>query len=261
MLQTFLDAGYVVAATDYEGLGTPGLHPILVGESEGRGVLDAARAARSMKAAAAGSKALVFGLSQGGHSALFAGELAASYAPELRVLGTAAVAPAGSVEQSMAFLGKFNGANGLVVTIVEAFHAAYPQFDPAAVLTPEALAQAPLVDQKCDFSENYPGSPNLVLAHNPLDIPAMATILHTNAAGNRPMGAPLLVVQGTADQQEPQFITDAFVNKACAAGDTVDYRLYPGAGHGDPELTASSNDIAAWFADRVSGAPATSTCK
>ena len=46
MLQTFLDAGYVVAATDYEGLGTPGLHPILVGESEGRGVLDAARAAR-----------------------------------------------------------------------------------------------------------------------------------------------------------------------------------------------------------------------
>jgi hypothetical protein len=47
MLQTFLDAGFVVAATDYEGLGTPGPHPILVGESEGRGVLDAARAARA----------------------------------------------------------------------------------------------------------------------------------------------------------------------------------------------------------------------
>ena len=53
MLQTFLDAGYVVAATDYEGLGTPGLHPLLVGESEGRGVLDAARAARGVKPAAA----------------------------------------------------------------------------------------------------------------------------------------------------------------------------------------------------------------
>ena len=44
-VQTFLDAGYVVAATDYEGIGTPGLHPFLVGESEGRSVLDAARAA------------------------------------------------------------------------------------------------------------------------------------------------------------------------------------------------------------------------
>ena len=40
MVQTFLDAGYVIAATDYEGLGTPGLHPFLVGESEGRSVLD-----------------------------------------------------------------------------------------------------------------------------------------------------------------------------------------------------------------------------
>jgi hypothetical protein len=145
------------------------------------------------------------------------------------------------------------------VTIVAGFHAAYPQFDPA-LLTPEGLAQAPLVDQQCDFIEHYPGPPDLVLAHNPLDIPAMAAILHTNAAGNRPMGAPLLVVQGTADQEEPQFITDAFVSKACAAGDTVDYRLYPGANHGEPELTASSTDIAAWFADRVNGAPATSTC-
>ena len=75
-VQTFLDAGYVIAATDYEGLGTPGLHPLLVGESEGRSVLDAARAARGLKPAAAASKALVFGQSQGGHAALFAGELA-----------------------------------------------------------------------------------------------------------------------------------------------------------------------------------------
>ena len=34
-VHTFLDAGYVLAATDYEGLGTPGVHPLLVGESEG----------------------------------------------------------------------------------------------------------------------------------------------------------------------------------------------------------------------------------
>ena len=35
MLQTFLDAGYVVAATDYEGLGTPGLHPVTRGRERG----------------------------------------------------------------------------------------------------------------------------------------------------------------------------------------------------------------------------------
>ena len=41
-LQSFLDAGFVVAATDYQGLGTPGVHPYLVGISEGRGTLNAA---------------------------------------------------------------------------------------------------------------------------------------------------------------------------------------------------------------------------
>jgi acetyl esterase/lipase len=262
MLQTFLDAGYVVAATDYEGLGTPGLHPFLVGESEGRSVLDAARAARGLKPAAAGSKALVFGLSGGGSSALFAGELAASYAPKLRVLGVAAVAPAPGVEESLPFVGKMSASNGLVVMVVEGFHAAYPQFDPAALLTPDALAQASIVDQKCgpDVFTAFSNSPNLVLAHNPLDIPALATIVHANSAGNRPTGAPLLVVQGTADVDLPQFLTDTFVKKVCAAGDTVDYRLYAGATHGDPEMNAAAVDIAAWFADRVSGAPATNTC-
>ena len=260
MLQTFLDAGYVVAATDYEGLGTPGLHPSLVGESEGRGVLDAARAARGMKAAAAGSKALVFGLSEGGHSAFFAGELAASYAPELRVLGVAAVAPATAIEQTLRQFGSFSALNELFVTIVAGFHAAYPQFDPAALLTPEALAQLSVVDQQCDITGTYSTSSAPVLAHNPLDDPTLAAIVHTNSPGNRPAGAPLLVVQGTGDQLVPHFLTDAFVSKACAAGDSVDYRLYPGANHGDPELTASSTDIAAWFADRVDGKPATSTC-
>ena len=260
MLQTFLDAGYVVAATDYEGLGTPGLHPFFVSESMGRGVLDAARAAHGVKAAAAGNKALVFGLSGGGPGTLSAGELAASYTPEMHVLGVAAVAPQPPAEQLLPFFASFSAGNGFVVGIVEGFHAAYPEFDPAAVLTPDALAKASVVDQKCDIRSTFANDSVSALAHNPLDTPALATILRTNAAGNRPAGAPLLVVQGTNDQTTLPFLTDAFVAKACAAGDTVDYRLYTGADHGDPELNAASNDIAAWFADRVSGAPTTSTC-
>ena len=43
--EAFLERGWVVAATDYEGLGTPGRHPYIVGESEGRGTLDIVKAA------------------------------------------------------------------------------------------------------------------------------------------------------------------------------------------------------------------------
>ncbi len=88
-VKQLVDAGYVVAATDYEGLGTPGVHPYLVGESEGRSVLDVARAARGLNGSGASDRVLVAGHSQGGQSALFAGELAASYSPELDMLGVA----------------------------------------------------------------------------------------------------------------------------------------------------------------------------
>ena len=40
--QLLAKAGYAVVRTDYEGLGTPGDHPYLVGVSEGRSVLDMA---------------------------------------------------------------------------------------------------------------------------------------------------------------------------------------------------------------------------
>ena len=74
-LRELLDRGVVIAATDYEGLGTPGPHPYLVGDSEGRSVLDIARAAQQVEGTGANNVVVAMGHSQGGHAALFAGEL------------------------------------------------------------------------------------------------------------------------------------------------------------------------------------------
>ena len=93
-LSDYLKAGFVVAATDYEGLGTPGIHPYLLGASEGRGVLDAARAARRLPGLHTSSTVMIYGHSQGGQAALFAGELAPTYAPDLHLAGVVAAAPA-----------------------------------------------------------------------------------------------------------------------------------------------------------------------
>src|SRR5690606_29525644 len=93
-LPDILAKGYVVVATDYPGLGTPGIHPYLIGESEGRAVLDSVRAARNLPKSGASERFAVRGHSQGGHTALYTGELATSYAPELKLVGIAAAAPA-----------------------------------------------------------------------------------------------------------------------------------------------------------------------
>jgi pimeloyl-ACP methyl ester carboxylesterase len=261
-VKQLVDAGYVVAASDYEGLGTPGVHPYLVGESEGRGVLDAARAARAMGNAGASDRVLVAGHSQGGQSALFAGELATSYAPELDVLGVAAAAPAADVEHILPLAASISGGAGYLAMGIQGFHAAYPEADPAAVLSPDAQAKSEAATTQCadDVMDAFQGvSGPAVLAHDPLGIPEIQRLLHANSAGNRPAGAPVLIVQGSADTTIPKVLTDTFDVKACAAGNTVDYRVYDGATHGSV-ITAAQDDVVQWLQDRVAGKPAPTTC-
>src|SRR3954462_13651966 len=91
LLNKWLKAGYAVVRTDYEGLGTPGEHPYLIGVSEGRSVLDIARAARKLDKTLS-KKVLIAGHSQGGHAALWAASLAKKWTPELNLRGTVAFA-------------------------------------------------------------------------------------------------------------------------------------------------------------------------
>ena len=88
------DDGWAVVATDYEGLGGPGSHPMLVGVSEGRSMLDAGRAARQIPGVYVADTTAITGFSQGGHAALWATQLAAEWTPEQSIIGTVVGAPA-----------------------------------------------------------------------------------------------------------------------------------------------------------------------
>ena len=93
-LKVWLADGYVVAATDYPGMGTPSPASYLIGTSEGNSVLDAARAAAEIRQTHAGSDVLLWGHSQGGQAVLFAAQDARTYAPDLHVRAVAVAAPA-----------------------------------------------------------------------------------------------------------------------------------------------------------------------
>ncbi len=92
-LSSLLRQGYIVAATDYRGLGGPGPHPYLVGPSAGHSVLDLVRAAREVPQESASNRFVVWGETQGSHATHWTAQLAASYAPELQLMGAAAAAP------------------------------------------------------------------------------------------------------------------------------------------------------------------------
>src|SRR4029079_3773014 len=87
LLSPLLAAGFAVVGADFEGLGTPDEHTYCIGQASGRNVLDAVRAACSIGVGGVTTESPVIGLghSQGGQAVLFAGELAATYAPEVRL--------------------------------------------------------------------------------------------------------------------------------------------------------------------------------
>lgn len=87
-----LSQGYAVVVTDYQGLGTPGLHTFMSREVQGRAVLDSVRAAIAVPGSeiTASTPLAIMGYSQRGGAAAAAAELAPTYAPELRLVGVAA---------------------------------------------------------------------------------------------------------------------------------------------------------------------------
>lgn len=261
-VRDFLKSGYVVAATDYEGLGTPGEHPYLVGPSEGRGVLDIARAAQQLPSADASANVLVYGHSQGGQAALFAGELAPSYAPELHVLGVTAVAPVTDAAAMLPTASQTPALLGYVVMAAVGLHAAYPSVDLSTVLSPETLADLSVVDRLCsDDVVDYfaQRTPSQVLVRSPVDVPVIAALLRRDRAGNTATMAPLFVIQGDRDLLVTQAETDQYVQRACAKGDSVLYRVYPGQDHVGAR-DVSVRDVESWMVDRLAGVTPPSNC-
>ena len=265
-LRAFVAAGYVVAATDYPGMGAAGPDSYLVGTSEGNSVLDAARAARQLPGAGANTDLLLWGHSQGGHAALFAAQDAAAYAPELHLAGVAVAAPATDLAALLgAGLGDASGVT-LAAYALDAYSSVYADRDAdlAAVLTPAGVEATPelaalcLTGQESEVARIVAPLAGRYLAADPRTVAPWADLLAENSPGAKPFGAPVLIVQGDSDALIDPAITRGFADRACAAGEEIGYAALPGVGHGEVAFVAAER-VAEWFG-RVIRGPVPSGC-
>lgn len=266
-LQSWINAGYVVAATDYEGLGTTGVHPYLVGESEGRSVLDAARAARHFVGSRASDSVVIEGHSQGGHAALFAGQLAHTYAPDLHVIGTVALAPVSTVGALAPVIPGPHPDPGSAITIMAlaAWSKVYTDMPLDLALSPAStkIANA-TIGAVCalQVSDAFSSTPtDQIFRPGWSTKPVVAAHIAANDPGDMQTESPVLVVQGTADSLITPTTTESMVSERLCAGqhDTVQLALYQGDDHGTI-LTDSQVMVASWVSARLAGSPATNTC-
>jgi len=238
-LEQMLSRGYVVVATDYEGLGVPGVHAYLVGVSEAHSVLDSVRAARNLSNAHASDRFAVWGHSQGGHAALFTGELAPSYAPELKLVGIAAAAPATHlVELFRAQQGSIAG-DSLIAMAMLSWSRTYnipleTVLEDGAKASFERVAESCIqsVSQMVQLLQLAKPLKKTFLKTDPTKLPAWRRLMEQNSPGAAPIPAPVFLAQGTGDKTIEPELTVRYAKQLCRAGTPVVLRMLPNVSHG-----------------------------
>jgi uncharacterized membrane protein HdeD (DUF308 family)/alpha-beta hydrolase superfamily lysophospholipase len=262
-----ISRGWTLVATDYLGLGTTGPHPYLIGQGEGRSVLDAVRAAHQLRGLSLTQDTVVWGHSQGGHAALWTGILAPTYAPDVTLDGVAALAPAADLPGLIDNLGTITGGDIFGSFVIAAYTATYPDVHTADVVRPGARVLAAEMANRCLAEKSILVSALTAIS---LDKSIWTDNPESGAFGQRlkqnvpsgPIPAPLLMMQGAADQLITPDTQSSYVKTRCEAGYPVDYRTYVGRGHVplvEPDSPAVP-ELLAWTADRFEGQPAKNVC-
>jgi alpha-beta hydrolase superfamily lysophospholipase len=205
LIAMVLARGYAVAATDYQGLGTPGDHAYMVGQALGPNVLDSMRAARALdpECLPESGPAAIIGYSEGGFAAAWAAQLQPTYAPDVELAGVAAGAAAADMEVagprlSGSFFSFFMAYGGI------GYAAAYPELDLDPYLTDRAREGIEELRRSSVLQAAIRG-PHFMHASdltqpNVLELPEWRIRLKENRLGAIAPQAPVLLHHARQDQ-------------------------------------------------------------
>ncbi|MCF4553224.1 lipase family protein [Acinetobacter baumannii] len=269
LISKLLAAGYVVVAPDYEGLGTPGIHPFLNVKSEAFSITDAVVAARnylSQRNLLTSKKWITVGHSQGGHAALGAAQYASR--AQLDYKGTVAVAPAsnlGSIlvdgEAQVANapidikIGTYAQLDTYTALVTAGIRNTQPSFDYGQVFTSQISSIAAQAENLCSgplYGAFYEGMSNYAKDHNgTLDgftrtqpnfmaVPLVKTFLEKDSQPLQvKVTTPIIIYQGIADPIVPKLATDLLISNATTVGTKINSYVTGNWDHG----TAMSSNV------------------
>lgn len=278
-VHALLSRGIDVVVTDYQGLGTAGMHSYVDRRAQGHAMLDAARAVKALPGSRIDDDNPIgfWGYSQGGGAAASAAEMQPSYAPDLDVRGTYAGGPPADLRAVAAAL---DGglATGLLGYAVNSIYAGYPETradidgalapagrqaldEIAAQCVPETIARYGL-HRTTEWTKDGRSLAELIDA-----LPSVSAVVDQQRIGRATPGSPVLIVQGRNDDLIPHTQATRLASDWCARGATVEFRteeippIAPGfvVGHGLPMVSGLPSALD-WMTDRFDGVPARSNC-
>jgi len=254
----FIKSGYVVVATDYQGLGGGGRHQYMVSVTQARDAIDSIRAAGALAETGAGKQALLYGWSQGGSTVIDAASMPDYIAREgtafdgVHMVGFVALAPADVA--AMMPPGKLDddAASGLLARLRTTFADNVAQFTHLAMsfwAMPAAFpdlrlddvftaAGAKVVDavigNKCvhaaadTFNYAYGESYGSLLKAQPANAVGWArALLKGSVAPIKPV-APVIIYWGSKDVVVPPVTGELYRAQMCKLGGNVARVELPG---------------------------------
>lgn len=288
--QEFIDQGYVVVASDYQGLGGGGKHQYAVARTNGRDVINAARAAGSMKEVSAGKKTIVYGWSQGGGATIAAASQPEYLAQKgtaadgLEYLGFVALAPEdlavmlpktlSSDDEAVKIMNGFTQANVPNVFLFAHYmmglwgtQAAFPDLKLTDVLTEEGAKVADKLSRnKCvhvmadSFTYAYGDSYKTLIKPQPSNSSAWIKAFIDGSVPPVNPVAPVIIYWGTHDTAVPPVMHELYQKQMCASGANVARIQLPGEQTHFTTPGVSAPMYLQWVKDRFAGKPLANGC-
>jgi pimeloyl-ACP methyl ester carboxylesterase len=255
-MYAWLRAGYAIVRTDYQGLGTPGVHGYLIGIDEGRSVLDIVRAARRLVPKLS-NKVIIGGHSQGGHAALWAAALASSWTPELKIAGTVAFAPVSHIgDVATAVKAATSSAlTPFAALILRGADSGDPALQGPSLLTDRGATLYPLTLTQCEpqleAANEFGGMSPSEMIRSDADLAPLVAYLNANDPETLRIPTPVEILQGGADEKVFPPLTDQLASELQANGASVTYKKYDGVMH--RAIVSVGNEDALAFAQMELG--------
>lgn len=199
-----IQRGYVVAATDYAGLGTEGEQMYLIGQDEAHDVINSVRAARNLSVTRAGTTYGVMGHSQGGHSSLWTGAVSKKYAPELKLVGVAGFAPAADLPTLVKNQWDKPAAWAIGPEVLVSYRIKYPNLPTDGIVSTKGMNDYEGLAKACILQAGLEGKiqsqlGNQFFESNPLDNPEWRKVLLAESAHPLPASMPAYIAESVND--------------------------------------------------------------
>src|SRR5664279_2864231 len=283
-VEQFIKAGYVVVATDYQGLGGGGKHQYVVSVTQGHDAIDSIRAAGDLKETGAGKKAVVYGWSQGGATVLAAASSGAYVSQKgtafdgIDIVGFVALAPADIAVLAPQQALTQASAEAMLQTLFKSFsenvfnfthmamnlwgtQAAFPdKLQLTDVFTDEgAKVIDEIVSNKCMHSAagtvnfTYGSGFSSLMKPKPDNAMAWATAMLAGSVADEKPIAPVIIFWGTHDTVVPPVMGALYREQMCKKGANITRLQLAGEQTHFSTPGASQPIYVPWVADRFAG--------